>query len=149
MTHDEACELVEQSLERAVATLAYIRKRLDKRKTMTRIQQEAVKSYDILNNINFYGAYLQGARKMYLALMENKLLDIEYDDDKWKSEKERKMTKKSMLNCFMESTRNMEWLLHGIPQGVEMLTRYEVDKNNKIKSAKSEFRKEVINYEKI
>lgn len=150
MTHDEACELVENSVKRALATLLHIKERLNRKQaTLSSGEEQMVKNFDVLCNVNFYGAYLHGARKMYLALIEKKLLDIDYADDKWPSAKERKMTKKSMLECFMASTRNMEWLLHGLPQGVEMYTTYNRDKNGKVKSAKSVFKKEVVGYEEV
>lgn len=71
MTHDEACELVQGSVERALTTLLHIQKRLEKGKPFSRQDELRVKDFDVLYNINFYGAFLQGARKMYLALHDH------------------------------------------------------------------------------
>lgn len=148
MTHDEACELVQGSVERALTTLLHIQKRLEKGKPFSRQDELRVKDFDVLYNINFYGAFLQGARKMYLALHDHGFLDIPCNAC-FQTSRERKLTNEAMIKCYMDSTRNMEWLLNGMPQGIEMYTAYERDKNGKVKSAKSEFRKEVVKYERV
>lgn len=160
LTHTEACNLVEDSLERVAKTLAYIRLRLaqvptDKPIQLTLFEQNAVEEANLLCNINWYGAYLSGARAMALALQEWDLLDFPLKKighggySKIAVKRADKIVNKAVFDLFLSNTRNLEYCLHGLPDGIEIFNDIERDKKGKIKSAKAKFLKKTTNYKEI
>lgn len=159
LTHAEACKLVEDSLERVLKTLAYIRLRLERCPHDSIIpwiqgEQNAIEEANLLCNINWYGAYLTGAIKMAMALKEWDLLDFpskKIGSGNYKGTVKRpdKIVVKSIFDLFTENTRNLEWCLHGLPEGVEIRTQLEKNKRGKIIGAKSKFIKKEIKYKEI
>lgn len=160
LTHTEACKLVEDALERVGKTLAYIRLRLaedpfyQERNSKERVIKGAVEEANILCNINFYGAYLQGARRMALALEEWDLLDfpskkIGRGNHKGTQKRKPKPIIKAVFDLFMENTRNLEWCLHGLPDNVEIATEDKTDKKGKVIGARARFVKKEIKYTEI
>lgn len=160
ITHAEACGLVEDALERVYKTLLYVRARLDRYKPDTVFDFERsasdymevkakVDHADLLCNINWYGAYLKGAIAMALALRDMDLLDfpaVRISSGKYKATVSRAhpIVNKSIFDLFMSSTRNIEWLLYGVPNNVELRTQCEYDKKGKIIGAESKFYKKEI-----
>lgn len=151
LTHTEACELVESALERVGKTLAYIRLKLDKQPTDKPIQldlftQNTIEESNLICNINYYGAYLQGARCMALALQEWDLFDfplkkIGSGNYKGTQKRHAKPINKAIFDLFLESSRNIEWCLHGLPDNVEIFTEPILDKKGKPKGVKAKFAK--------
>lgn len=160
LTHDECCALVEGAIERGLQTLLYIRKRLGKKGTMDEwMEKHCSHVKDVLCDINHYGAYLSGARAMYLALKDQSLLvtpkeTITYGNKKFVegnslSDKEQRVVNAALLKLYLDNARNMEWLLHGAPDNVELRVRYELDKKGKVAGATAMFAKKVTTYEEI
>lgn len=151
LTHTEACRMVEETIERVAKTLAYIRLRLYDNQSPKDIlpstgpcSENRIKSLvdkaNVLCNINYYGAYLSGATAMYVAMERMLYLDYKKKVD-W-------IEAKAQLKLFMENTRNLEWLLTEIPEGVDLYTQYERDKKGKVIGAKCKFyKKEIIRKE--
>lgn len=151
LTHEEACKLVEDSLERAVNTLLYIRAKLatpcrdGKPRQLSLFDEANIEHANLLCNINWYGAYIKGAKAMYSALERKGFLDIPGSE---KRANEDRITNKAMLDLYMENSRNLEWLLTEVPDSVQMVTSFERNKKGKIIKAKSRFyKKEVIRKE--
>lgn len=159
LTHTEACKLVEDALERVGKTLAYIRLQLakDPRYVKTgkeRILKGTVDEANILCNVNYYGAYLQGAQRMALALEEWDLLDfpskkIGRGNHKGTAKRSPKPVNKAVFDLFMESTRNLEWCLHGLPDNVEIFTQDKTDAKGRVVGKKAVFGKKEIKYKEI
>ncbi len=165
LTHTEACELVESALERVARTLAYVRLKLDFNQptpdTLPGIGmcsenyiKSLVEEANLLCNINHYGAYLQGARCMALALQEWDLLDFplkKIGSGNYKGTQKRasKTINKAVFDLFMENTRNLEWCLHGLPDNIEIFTEPILDKKGKAKGVKAKFAKKEIKYKEI
>lgn len=138
--------MVEDSLERVGKTLAYIRLRLEKRKTdkpiqLTLFEQNTLEEANILTNINYYGAYLSGAQAMYRALERMFYLNHQKKED-W-------LVSKAQLKLFMENTRNLEWLLTDIPNDVVLYTELERNKKGRVIGAKSKFYKKEVTRKEI
>lgn len=132
ITHQEACELIEQAVSCSLSELIYIRERRRECSASGLGVRERValdKAVSV-TDINSYGAYLKGARAMYRALECRGFLV---------QPKSEAVVNRAMLSAYMSSTRNMEWLLEGLPQGVELYTEIERDKKGRIKGAKSKF----------
>lgn len=149
LTHTECCRIVEDALERVAKTLAYIRMRLDsgrnaKRTQLSLFEKNTVEEANLLCNINYYGAYLQGARTMYLALKDGGYLDIPKEADGTFTAKETRIMNNAHLQCFCENARNLDWFLHGTPKDIDLATTFERDKKGKIVGAKSKFYKKEI-----
>lgn len=161
LTHTEACKLVEEALERIGRTLTYVRLQLAQdpdyldRSSNETILKAKVDEANLLCNINWYGAYLQGARRMALALEEWDLLDFPLQkvghNNKHKSTVKRaaKPVNKAIFDLFIDSTRNLEWCLHGLPEGVEIFTRDKLDSKGKVIGKKAIFGKKEVNYKQI
>lgn len=160
LTHDEACRLVEDALERVGKALAYIRLRLAEDPDYTELRgketeiRSTVDQANLLCNINYYGAYLQGARRMALALEEWDLLDFplkKTGHGNYKSTVKRaaKAVNKAYFDLFIANTRNLEWCLHGLPDGVELFARDKVDSKGKVIGKEACFAKKQIKYQAI
>lgn len=136
LTHEEACELVEDSIKRLVAELCYLRGH-----NPTSLRAEvALNKANVLENMYYYGAYLKGARAMYLALKDRGFLE---------QPAKGRIINNAMLKAYMESTRNMEWLLEGLPESIELHTVIERDSKGKPKSAKSRFVKKEVEFKEV
>lgn len=151
LTHEEACKLVENSIERAVNTLLYIRDKLNKPcpngkpRQLSLFDEANIEKANLLCNINWYGAYIKGAKTMYSALKHKGFLDI---PSSVKKANEDRITNKAMLDLYMENSRNLEWLLTEVPDSVQMVTSFERNKKGKVIKAKSKFyKKEIIRKE--
>lgn len=144
LTHTEACELVEKALERVANTLAYIRCKLEKRPDipLSLFDYNAVDEANLLCNINYYGAYLKGAKAVIRVLLEHHMLDIPKPKGLG-SLKEDRFTNKAYLDLMMESTRNLDWFMHGAPGSVQIRTSFDRDKKGKVIGAKAKFVKRV------
>lgn len=158
LTHTEACKLVEAALERVGKTLAYIRLRLDRdpvyRKSKPMVIRRTVEEANILCNINFYGAYLQGAQRMALALEELDLLDFplkKIGSGNYKGTQRRasRAENRAMFDLFMENTRNLEWCLYGLPPNVEILMEDKTDKSGKVIGVKARFVRKETKYTEV
>lgn len=165
LTHTEACKLVESSLERMVKILAYVRLKLDYNQPRpdmlpgigecceTRIKS-LVEQANLLCNINHYGAYLQGARRMALALDEWDLLDtplkkIGSGNYKGTQKRKPKPVNKAFFDLFMENTRNLEWCLHGLPDNIEIAYRPRLDNKGKEVGVEARFVKKEVKYKEV
>lgn len=148
LTHEDACRLVEDAIEKCHKTLAYIRLKLEyrnpnpKREQLSLFEQTTVEHANLLCNINWYGAYIAGAKAMYRALTTKGFID-------YVAKKEDRIAYDAMLKAYMQSTRNMEWLLTDVPKGVELITTFERDKKGKIVKATSRFVKKETKYKEI
>lgn len=160
LTHSEACKMVEDALERVGKTLAYIRLRLAEdsyfiERTGSEMKVKGtVEEANLLCNINFYGAYLQGARRMALALQEWDMLDVplkKIGRGNYKGTQKRKPKPviKAVFDLFMEDTRNLEWCLHGLPENVEIFTEDKTDRKGKVIGAIAKFLKKETKYTEI
>lgn len=155
LTHLEACKLVEDSLERVSKTLAYIRLKLDKPysdgspRQLSLFDENAIEHANLLCNINWYGAYIAGARAMFQALKNNDYLDIPRPKGERKQTVADTIANKAQLDLYMENSRNLDWFLHGFPKGVEVITEFERDKNGKVIGAKASFYKRSMEIQKI
>lgn len=159
LTHSEACKLVEDALERVGKTLAYIRCKLEQRNTdkpiqLTLFEQNTLEEANLLCNINWYGAYLQGAQRMALALQEWDMLDVplkKISSGNYKGTLKRKPKPviKAVFDLFLENTRNLEWCLHGLPDNVEIVTENKTDKKGKVIGVKAKFVKKETKYKEI
>ena len=158
LTHTEACELVEELLDRMVKTLAYVRLRLDakhgkgaipndgKPHQLSLFAEVAIEEANLLKNINWYGAYLAGARKMLTVLKDHEMLHIAGATHN----KNDTFVNKAHLDLCMASSRNLEWFLKGIPNdNVTIRTEFIRDKKGKIIDAKAAFVKKETNYKEI
>lgn len=151
LTHEEACRLVEDSIQRAVNTLLYIREKLNKPypngnpRQLSLFDEANIEKANLFCNINWYGAYLKGAKAMYSALERKGFLDI---PSSAKKANEDRITNKAMLDLYMANSRNFEWLLTEVPDSVQMVTSFERNKKGKVIKAKSKFyKKETIRKE--
>lgn len=151
LTHEEACKLVEDSIQRAVNTLLYVREKLNKPypngnpRQLSLFDENWIEHTNLLCNINWYGAYMKGAKTMYSALERKGFLDIPSNE---KRVNEDRITNKAMLDLYMENSRNLEWLLTEVPDSVQMVTSYERNKKGKVIKAQSKFyKKEIIRKE--
>lgn len=166
LTHTEACKMVEDALERVEKTLAYVRLKLDcnqpKDDTLPGIGECSewrikglVEEANLLCNINWYGAYLKGAIAMALALQDWDLLDFSLKKaghggySKISVKRADRIVNKAVFDLFLSSTRNLEYCLHGLPDGIEIFTDIERDKKGKIKAAKAKFVKKQTTYKEI
>lgn len=159
MTHTEACKMVDDALERVGKTLAYIRLKLaeypyymDRAGCGERKVKNCVEEANLLCNINFYGAYLQGARAMLRAMQEQRLLNLPTVKGTKKSDAIKpteKHTVKALIGLINESARNLEWFLHGWPENVEIIIRDETDAKGKVIGKKAKFVKKEIKYKEI
>lgn len=160
LTHGEACRLVEDAIERCAKSLAYIRLKLEKREPkaseqLSLFELDVVEQANILCNINWYGAYLSGARAMARALEEWDLLDfpkrkighggyspitIQRNDP---------IVNKAILDLFLSSTRNIEYCLRGLPNNVEIQLDTEKDKKGKVVKATAKFVKKETKFKEI
>lgn len=159
LTHEEACRLVDGAIERCAKTLAYIRLKIehvDPRTEFSR-DREPIRSVDranLLCNINWYGAYLEGARAMARAMEDWRLMDFPSEkigsgNYKGTVKRENPIVNKAIFDLFLKSIRNLEYCLQGLPLGVEIQYDVERDKKGKIKSAKARFVKKETTYEEI
>ena len=149
LTHTEACRLVEDSLKRAIDTLLYIRARLEKGICDKVKIPMVVEETDLLCNINWYGAWLNGAIAMFRRLHEDHYLDIVYPRDTKKYTKEERYVNKAELELFIKNSRNIEWFLVGRPNSVELHTKLERDDKGRVKGAKAFFVKKETTYKEI
>lgn len=162
LTHDECCRLVEGSIERGLQTLLYIRERLGQKGVMDEWQEKSCAYMnDVLCNINHYGAYLSGARAMCLALEEQGLLATPkkthtyggrryVDNDSGLSDKEQRIVNKALLKLYLDSPRNMEWLLQGgTPGNAELRVKCGRDKRGKVTDAVASFVRKETTYKEI
>ena len=160
LTHTEACKMVEDALERVGKTLAYIRLKLAETPNYMDLSgsemkvKGSVNEANLLCNINFYGAYLQGARRMMLALQEWDLLDVplkKIGSGNYKGTQKRqpKPVNKAVIDLFMENTRNLEWCLHGQPDNVELTVCDKSDAKGKVIGKKAMFMKKETRYKEI
>lgn len=158
LTHTEACKMVEDALERVGKTLAYIRLRLAETPNYMDLSgremkvKGSVNEANVLCNINFYGAYLQGARAMLRAMQEQRLLNLPTVKGTKKSDAIKpteKHTVKALIGLINESARNLEWFLHGWPENVEIIIRDETDAKGKVIGKKAMFMKKETRYKEI
>ena len=160
LTYTEACELVEDALERVGKTLVYIRMQLAKgpkylsKDSHERKVKGVVDEANLICNINYYGAYLQGARRMALALQEWDLLDfplkkIGSGNYKGTQKRAKPIIVKAVFDLFLENARNLEWCLHGLPEDIEIATQNVLDKKGKVKGVKAKFVKKETKYKEI
>ena len=159
LTHTEACKMVEDAIERVAKTLAYIRLRLaedphymEREGCGERKVKGCVEEANVLCNINFYGAYLQGARAMLRAMQEQRLLNLPTVKGTKKSDAIKpteKHTVKALIGLINESARNLEWFLHGWPENVEIIIRDETDAKGKVIGKKAMFMKKETRYKEI
>ena len=160
LTHTEACKLVEDSLERVGKTLAYIRLRLAenpkylREDSHAREVEGAIEEANLISNINYYGAYLQGAQRMALALQEWDLLAVPQKkigsgNYKGTQKRAKPIVVKAVFDLFTESTRNLEWCLHGLPDNVEIATRDILNNKGKVTGVKARFVKKETKYKEI
>lgn len=159
LTHEEACALVEDAIERCVKTLAYIRLKLEKRKSkaseqLSLFEQNTVEQANLLCNINWYGAYMKGAMAMALALKEWNLMDfpqqkIGHGNYKGIAKRENPIVNKAVFDLFLSSTRNMEYCMMGLPNNVEIRFQTEKDKKGKVLKATAKFVKKETEYKEI
>lgn len=159
LTHTEACKMVEDALERIGKTLAYIRLKLaedphymGRAGCGERKVKGCVEEANVLCNINFYGAYLQGARAMLRAMQEQCLLNLPTVKGTKKSDAIKpteKHTVKALIGLINESARNLEWFLHGWPENVEIIIRDETDAKGKVIGKKAMFMKKETRYKEI
>ena len=161
LTHSEACKLVEDALERVGKTLAYIRLKLEKDPHY--MQREGcgenkvngvVDRANLLCNINFYGAYLQGARRMALALQEWDMLAVPLKkigscNYKGTQKRAKPVVVKALFDLFIENTRNLEWCLHGLPDNVEIATQEILNNKGKATGVKARFLKRETKYKEL
>ena len=161
LTHTEACKMVEDALERVGKTLAYIRLQLAEdphylgRDSHERLVKGTVDEANLICNVNYYGAYLQGAQRMALALEEWDLLDFPLKKighgSHYKGTKKRAkpIVNKAVFDLFIENTRNLEWCLNGLPNDVEILIQDKTDTKGKVIGKKAVFGKREIKYKEI
>lgn len=161
LTHEEACVLVEDAIERCAKTLAYIRLKLECRKPnpktdvqLSLFEQNTVEQANLLCNINWYGAYLKGAQAMALALKEWNLMDfpqqkIGSGNYKGTAKRENPIVNKAVFDLFLSSTRNMEYCMQGLPNNVEIRFHTEKDKKGKVVKATAKFVKKETKYKEI
>lgn len=140
LTHEEACSLVERSLERAVNTLLYIRERLKKKMPFDQFDQAKLNKANLLCNVNWYGAYLNGLQTMLVRLRERGLCD----EPQKEKQKEGTIYNKAILDLLMSSAINLERFVEG---------EYDIcfadhvrDRKGKLKSCRAYFAKETTNY---
>lgn len=160
LTHEEACRLVEDALERCTKRLAYIRLKLEYKspkasEQLSLFDLDAVDRANLLRNINWYGAYLSGARAMARALEEWDLLDF----PKKKTvhggyspivlQRNDPIVNKAVLDLFLSSPRNIEYCLQGLPNNVEIQLNTERDKKGKVVKATAKFVKKETKYKEI
>ena len=159
LTHTEACKMVEDALERVGKRLAYIHLQLAddpyyEKRGKERIIKSAVDEANLICNINYYGAYLQGARRMALALEEWDMLAVPLKkigsgNYKGTQKRAKPIVVKAVFDLFMENTRNLEWCLHGLPDNVEIFTQDKTDAKGKVIGKKAIFGKKEIKYKEI
>ena len=159
LTHTEACKMVEDALERVGKTLAYIRLKLaedphymEREGCGENKVKGCVEEANVLCNINFYGAYLQGARAMLRTMQEQRLLNLPTVKGTKKSDAIKPMEKhtvKALVGLINESARNLEWFLHGWPENVEIIIRDETDAKGKVIGKKAMFMKKETRYKEI
>ena len=157
LTHTEACGMVEDAIERVGKTLAYIRLRLAEdpyylERGKEFVVKGAVDEANLICNINYYGAYLQGARSMLRAIQEQHLLNLPTVKGTKKSDAIKPMEKhtvKALVGLINESARNLEWFLHGWPENVEIIIRDETDAKGKVIGKKAMFMKKEVKYKEI
>lgn len=154
LTHEEACRLVEDAIERCAKTLAYIRCKLERKPQLSLFDMDTVEQANILCNINWYGAYFKGAQSMALALKEWNLMDfpqqkIGSGNYKATVKRENPIVNKAIYDLFLSSTRNMEYCMTGLPDNVEIRFHTEKDKKGKIVKATAKFVKKETEYKEI
>lgn len=157
LTHTEACKLVEDALERVGKTLAYVRLKLHGIRDGGNINfygsrcnelrvRSTVDESNLLCNINWYGAYLSGAQAMLRAMQDHRLLNLPTIKGTKKSDAVKPAEPhdvKALVALMSESTRNLDWFLHGWPENVEVCISHERDKKGKVIGAKAKFVKKV------
>lgn len=149
--------MVEDAIERVGKTLAYIRLRLAEdpyylERGKEFVVKGAVDEANLICNINYYGAYLQGARAMLRAIQEQHLLNLPTVKGTKKSDAIKpteKHTVKALVELMSESTRNLEWFLHGWPENVEIIVSNETDAKGKVIGKKAMFMKKEVKYKEI
>ncbi|MDE6231080.1 MAG: hypothetical protein K2M37_05630 [Muribaculaceae bacterium] len=160
LTHTEACRMVEDAIERVGKTLAYIRLRLAENPNYMSCSGSEIKvkasvnEANLLCNINYYGAYLQGAQRMALALQEWDMLDtplkkIGSGNYKGTKKREPKPVIQAIFDLFLENTRNLDWCLHGLPDNVEIVTQDVLNNKGKVTGVKAKFVKKETKYKEI
>lgn len=159
LTHEEACRLVEDAIERCAKTLAYIRLKLEYRnpkepKQLSLFEMNTVEQANLLCNINWYGAYLKGAQAMALALADWNLMDFPQKkigscNYKGTVKRENPKVNKAIYDLFLSSTRNMEYCIQGLPNNVEIRFNTEKDKKGKVVKATAKFVKKETEYKEI
>lgn len=152
LTVEEAYAIVEDALVESINELMLVRKRLERRKNInpradiygdveyTRVTKKA----DLLRNINYYGAYIKGAKAMYLRLKEYGFLEIPKEKGCKKTTKEDRISNNALLDLYMKSTRNMEWLLCGTPLNIKTMVKFKRDGKGKVVGAEAIFYREEI-----
>lgn len=144
MTHTEACALVENVLERAIKTLAYIR--LNSHRYSSDAIKNSAESADLLCNIHWYGAYLLGARTMLLKLRDNEL--CKEPNKEAIRDKDEKIYSKAILDLLMSDTLNTETFLSHNYDEIRF-TDHERNKKGKLLKCRAYFAKRVVEYKEV
>lgn len=157
LTHEEACKLVDNAIERCYNTLMYIRLKLSQSNSqnLSLFEQNTVEQVNLLCNINWYGAYLHGAQAMARALEDWDLLDFPKKKTGHGSyaaitiQRANPIINKAIYDLFLSSSRNLEYCLNGLPSNMEIQYDVQRNKKGKVIEAKARFVKKVIKYEEI
>lgn len=157
LTHAEACALVEKSLEHAINTLRYIRGKLEiplkngeERQLSLFEQNFCEEQVKLLCNINWYGAYLAGAKAMYRALESKGYLAVPANKGSGVTRRANDLIiNKAQLKLYMSSSRNIEWLLTDVPIKITIRTNLIRNNKGKVVGAESKFYRKTALYEEV
>lgn len=139
MTHLDACIQVKKSLEQVKATLEHINNEIEQGKDFIFHDSGIFDRANLLCNINWFGAYIKGAKAMYRALYNKGYLEIPHPKGWGKVTNETKLANQAQLLLYMKDVRNLEWLLTEPPQNIGIYTKFEKNPKDKIIGAKSNF----------
>lgn len=135
-THTQACAMVQSAIERCLSTLLHCQEQLNQGKPKTLATDLAVSEANLLCNINYYGAYMHGAQAMLRTLIDGYFTA-------------QNINTKAILNLALQSRRNLDYFLHGTPEGVEIRIKYQRNKKGKAVSAEAVYVKKETNYTEI
>lgn len=145
LTHEQICEFLEDSLKNCLAALSHIYiQRANgkvKRNALTPKETLVLKKANLLTNVNWYGAYLHGAKAMLSALDAHGYLGTQKADEN--------LINRAQIKAFTKDARALEWLLEGLPEGVELRTELKRNKKGKIIGAEAKFVEKKITYTEI
>lgn len=150
LTHEECCRLVEESIERGLRTLEYIKNRLHKGYA----HEETVESNcnfvkDVLCNINYYGAYLHGMVQMLLKLRQYGLLEEKRDKNGIPRAKgDDLIYNKAIIDLLLADKTNCERFV-GDEFDQIRYTDHEHDKKGKLVKCRAYFAKRVTTYQEM